>query len=203
MIKRILVVLCAMAILFGLSACSGGDKETDGEPEYTGLPPYDKENIESYFSELPVYKGLTVDGDADALWKKITNEAQIKEYPAEQVEYYAFMERAKYSYYAEREGIEYDELLEGLSVTEESIRETAKKLVKEDLVFEYVVLDAKIELTDEEKQEFFQKYVDKFKTLYGHDEKYIREYMTEQIYDTMLFDKTMEYLLLNNTVNKK
>ena len=74
---------------------------------------------------------------------------------------------------------------------------------KIDRINELGRLSKERELTDEEKQEFFQKYVDKFKTLYGHDEKYIREYMTEQIYDTMLFDKTMEYLLLNNTVNKK
>ena len=56
-----------------------------------------------------------------------------------------------------------------------------------------------ITLTDADKQNNFERYVVKFVDDYGYGEEYVRENMSEQIYDTMLFDKTVERLITLNT----
>ena len=56
-----------------------------------------------------------------------------------------------------------------------------------------------ISLSDDEKKNNFDRYVEKFVNDYGYGEEYVRENMSEQIYQTMLFDKTLERLI---TLNK-
>ena len=124
--------------------------------------------------------------------------AEIIAYPTAQVEYYAEQERAKYRYYASRDGVGYNELLDALGVTEESIYENARALVKDDLILAYIAKDAKISLSDEEKSKHYEKYVGWFEEL-GYDRNYVYENMSDQIYDMMLKDKIMEYLVKNNT----
>lgn len=198
----------AVACLFILSAfigCKEKDGGNDTEVEsYSGMPEYDGENIESYVKPFE-YTGLTVyvgfgETKQQRLWDTIVSSAEVIEYPQAQLEYYAEQERAKYRYYAKRDGIEYSTLLSELGVTEESIKETARAYVKDDLVLEYIIKDASISLTDDEKTALTDKYAEKLATVYGNDAEYIKTNMTEQIYDAMLSDKTMEYLLLNNTV---
>ena len=60
--------------------------------------------------------------------------------------------------------------------------------------------DAGIEVTEKDKERLFDRYVEKFVADYGYDRAYVENEMRELIFDTMLYDKTMEYLTLNNTV---
>lgn len=125
---------------------------------------------------------------------------EIIEYPTEQVEYYVSQERAKYRYYARRDGMEYEELLEALGVTEESMYENARALVKDDLALLYIINDAGVTLSDGEVAAHTDKYAERLSEIYGYDAEYIKQNMSEQIYDAMLSDKTMEFLLSKNTV---
>lgn len=179
----------------------GDGTETDG---YISMPEYDVDNIGSYikpfeYTELTVYAEFG-ETRQEALWKNIVESADITVYPEAQVEYYVAQERAKYRYYAKRDGIEYEALLEALGVTESSMTERAKALVKGDLVLEYIIKDAKITLSEEEKRTHADKYATKLTEVYGYDKDYIKSNMKEQMYDAMLSDKAMEFLLLNNTV---
>lgn len=196
------LALCALISLF--ASCGGKDEQGEDGNTYTGMPEYDIQGLDRYINAFS-YVGLTVsaaEGESkqEALWSAIVESAEVREYPEEQVEYYAAQERAKYRYYAQRDGIDYDRLLDSLGVTEASIYDTAKKMVKDDLVFEYIVKDAGISLREEEKNAHLDKYAERFTEIYGYDKEYIKANMTEQVYDAMLFDKTMEYLFLNNTV---
>lgn len=209
--KQRFVSFCAaliglFAVMSVLFACSDGEmsEETFPEETYGGLPEYDVENIESYIKPFE-YKGLTVtlaEGETaqEKLWVEISENVEIISYPEAQVNYYAEQERAKYRYFASRDGIEYDKILEGLGVTEESIILSAKALVKVDLILEYIIKDAGIVLSDEEKQLHFDKYAEKYVEIYGYNREYVSANMAEQIYGSMLYDKTMEFLVLNNTV---
>ena len=198
----------AVACLFILSAFVGCKDRTEGQDteaeSYSGMPEYDAENIGNYIKPFE-YTGRTVyakvgETRQEAVWNSVVAAAEILSYPEAQVEYYASQERAKYRYYASRDGIDYGELLVSLGVTEESFYEKARGYVKEDLVLEYIARDAGIVLTDAEKQTHLDKYAERLSEVYGNDKEYIKANMTEQIYDAMLGDKIMEYLLLNNTV---
>ena len=200
------VLVCTAAISILAGCKESGEAETE-QMTYSGMPEYDVANIEKYIKPF-VYTGLTVyrensETAAEALWAEVVASAEVISYPAEQLEYYVEQERAKYRYYASREDIAYDELLESLGVTEESILDTARGFVKDDLVLAYIVYKADISLTDAEKEAHTDKYAEKLSEVYGVDSAYIKNNMSEQVYDAMLYDKAMEYLLLNNTVYSK
>jgi hypothetical protein len=91
-------------------------------------------------------------------------------------------------------GQTYEELLSSLGVTEEMMLEESKKLTAEDLVFYALVKAEKIELTQADKDSNFDKYVALFVSE-GYTETYVRENLREQIYETMLYDKTLELLI--------
>ncbi|MBQ7383301.1 MAG: hypothetical protein IJV72_00730, partial [Clostridia bacterium] len=82
---------------------------------------------------------------------------------------------------------------------EEDMIAEARELTRDDLVFAAVVKAENISLSDADKQNNFDKYVEKFVNSYGYGEEYVRENMSEQIYETMLFDKMLEKLI---TLNK-
>ena len=200
-IKYLALILAALAII-SLSSCKekdGGEEETCELPK---LPAYSQLALEAYIKPFS-YTGLTVtvaEGEQkyEAVWRQIVASVEIIEYPAAHVEYYVEQEKAKYRYFAKRDGIEYEALLEGLGVTEDSILANARELVREDLVLEYIIRDGGIALTDTEKAELTDKYAEKLTAVYGGDREYIKANMPERIYDAMLHDKVMEYLLLNN-----
>lgn len=204
-LARVISAMLACAALFGAVGCS---KKTNEEPpkfEEThggGLPDYDIGNIEKYvkpfkYTGYTVYYGMS-ESKQEKVWEAVLGGAEIIAYPTAQVEYYAEQERAKYRYYASRDGVGYNELLDALGVTEESIYENARALVKDDLILAYIAKDAKISLSDEEKSKYYEKYVGWFEEL-GYDRNYVYENMSDQIYDMMLKDKIMEYLVKNNT----
>ena len=201
-IFRIMILCLAAVLLLGLFSC--GREEEEQQTASGSMPEYDLEQLSSYVA-LEAYVGLTVSlpdpatAKSDAVWEQILASARILSYPEEQVEYYAAQTRARYRYTAKQNGMTYEELLETLGVTEEDVRKEAKDMVKGDLVYRYIVGDAGITLTQTEKAALFDRYADKFVADYGYNKSYVTEQMADLIYDTMLYDKTMEYLVLNNT----
>ena len=53
-------------------------------------------------------------------------------------------------------------------------------------------------LTDEEKEVHFDRYVDKYVSDWGYDRDYVAKNLADLVYDSMLYDKTTEYLIVNN-----
>ena len=205
MIRICALLLALLCLCTALLSCKETDGDADTEIEsYGGMPDYDTNALSSYVKPFE-YTGLTVVADLgetrqEALWADIVAGVEIIFYPSEQVEYYVSQERAKYRYYAKRDGIEYGELIKALGVTEETMYEEARALVKEDLALQFIIVDADISLSDAEVSEHTDKYAERLAEIYGYDAEYIKTNMTEQIYDAMISDKTMEFLLGNNTV---
>ncbi len=193
----------ALPLVFG---CKDKD-EIDDDPKYTELPPYDASKLSEYIDPFE-YTGLTVERsgnatDSEAVWSTIVKSVNIKSYPEAQVEYYVEQERLKYKYFASKDKVDYNAFLESLGVTEETILADSKEMVKKDLALLYIVKDAELDLTEKEKSDLFDKYANKFVEIYGYDKEYISTNMKDQIYDSMLFDKATEYLILNNTIKQK
>ena len=106
--------------------------------------------------------------------------------------------RARYEYIAKSRNDTYENVIALLGVTEQTMLEEAKALVRDDLVLCALLKAENISLGEDEKKNNFDRYVKKFVDDYGYGEEYVRQKMSEQIYDAMLFDKVTEKLILIN-----
>ncbi len=162
------------------------------------------DELEQYI-ELGAYRDLQISSEGrsrgEAVWDAVAENASIKEYPEEHVYYYIEQRQEQYKYYAEEAGISYKEMLEELGINEGNIIKEAKELTERDVLYALIVKIEKIELGEAEKSTHFDRYAKKYVSEYGYDEAYVKENMTELIYDSMLYDKTTEFLIISNTIN--
>ena len=185
-----------------LSGCDKNDSEDDRREKL--IPPdYSEKNIEELV-KLGEYKNMIVQAGNSTpnvtLWHKIIENAEIIKYPEDAMEYYKELSTRGYSNLAKDGKMSYDELLAALGITEADIIAEAEEYVKSDLVKLAIIRAEGLELTDDEKARLFDKYVKKFVTSYGYTEEHVKENLTDEIYDTMQYDKMMEFLMLNNTI---
>ncbi len=198
----LLVFILGASLLFG-----GCKKEEDAEKDKDTLvpPTYSEENIES-FIKLGQYKDITINAKEEtspidvALWNKVVANAEVIVYPEDAITYYKGQIEKSYEFLASNGDMSYDELLLSLRVTNEDILNEAKEYIKSDLVKIALVKAEGLHLSDEEKSRLFDKYVEKFTTTYSYTEEHVREKLADEIYDTMQYDKMMEFLMLNNTI---
>ena len=195
-IRRALVTSLALIMLISMFSCK---KDDENEPVDFAAMSDDELNS---FVELGEYKGLTLTlGSAtkdEAVWAAVKKNATLKAYHEEQVEYYISQQRAQYAYYAEQAGMSYEEMLSEVGATEQSIKETAEQMTLGDLVYHALLRAEGIELSEEEKGKFFERYLEKFVADYGYSREYVEENMVEEIYESMLHDKATEFLITNN-----
>ncbi len=205
-VKKIALIL---ALLLLMSAALVSCKKDNGESENTAdteIKPEPMDFFELDISDyvaLGEYSGMKVtcgEGESrgDAVWARAVENAEIKKYPEHQVNYYFEQSKAKYEYLARKGNDTYENILSGLGVTEEDMLAEARELTREDLVFAALVKAENIALSEADKKNNFEKYVEKFVGDYGYGEEYVRENMSEQIYETMLFDKMLEKLITLN-----
>lgn len=227
-ILRVLALLICLATVIAFSGCAripadgaadDGDtpaadntqdtgNKDDGEGEedeekkltldYSGIDVDDYVTSVSY-KDLKIVMESEEDSREDALWEAILATALIKDFPEDAVNYYFEQTKAYYMYIAENDDECYQLLLESRDITEEDIKDDARELVKKDLVYFYIVEKEQITISDEEKQELFERYVETYVVEYGYNIEYVQANMTEHIYESMLYDKTMELLVLSNT----
>ena len=159
------------------------------------------DELKSY-AELGEYKLMTLKqgsgSKGEAAWAAVKKNATVRDYPEQQVSYYVSQIKAQYAYYAEEAGISYKEMLREVGATDESIRSEAESMAIDDVIYELVRRDADITLREDEKSKFFEKYVEKYVEDYGYSREYVVENMTDEIYDSMLYDKTTEFLIAYN-----
>ncbi len=199
MLKTGAALLLAAAALLSFSSCAK-------EEVVASRPSYDGTRLSEYLDPV-AYEGLTVavaegESKSEAIWRAVLLGASVKEYPAEQVAYYREQLRLEYEYLADREGVRYEDLLALRGVTEEDLSEEARAMVKSDLVFLWILSDAGIALSDAEVSAHYDRYADRYVERYGYDRAYVDGYLREQVLESMLFDKTMEYLILHNTLQE-
>jgi hypothetical protein len=201
--KRFLyaVALCAWILVLLAVVCSC-EKQDEIVP--SSRPDYDVAHISDYI-QLDAYTDLSVtlthsdDPKGEAVWAFILERVEVLEYPEAAVDYYAEQERQACRYYAKKHNLSYEDAMKRLGVSEEQIQMNAERLVKEDLTYEYIRKDAGIVLTENEKSTLFDRYAEAFAEQYGYDISEVRKSMAELVYESMLHDKTMEYLIVHNT----
>lgn len=203
-----LLLVCA----FCLSVFAGCKKDdvtvddgTDNGSDNTAPKlDYSQINIDEYVKSVS-YKGLTltVNGEGaskeTAIWEALLGAAVIEKYPESAVEYYFAQTKDYYMFIANNDPEAYKLLLKSRNMTEEDLVAEARELVKKDLVYLYIVEKEGIAITEDEKQSLFDRYVAAYVSEYGYSAEYVKANMSELIYDSMLYDKTLEFLILNNT----
>ena len=190
------LVMCALLV-----SCAFNPKlEVEGKKQ--DFSAMSRAELEKYLT-VGKYKGMqiTLNGRTKeaAVWDAILKNCEVHEYPSEHVYYYKNQREAEYSYYAELAGVSYKEMLKQLGESESTILQEAKKLTKKDIAYAIIVKIEKISLTEEEKTNYFDMYVDKYVEEYGYTKEHVVKEMKELIYSSMLYDKTTEFLILNNS----
>ena len=199
---RIRMLVLALAFVFAaccLTACS--DKDDGGDE--THVLQYAGVDMGAHV-RLGQYTGLTVtlaEGESrgEAVWRAVREGCEMIAYPEPQVEYYLEQSRERCRYYSNTHDVSYEEAVAALGYTEEAMLAEARALVASDMIGIALRADAGIVLTDEEKEKFFDKYVDKYVSDWGYNRSYVEDNLREEIYGSMLYDKTTEYLIKNNT----
>lgn len=198
-IKRALVTSLALIMLISMFSCKKNGGNESVEP--VDFAAMSDDELKSY-AELGEYKLMTLkqgsSSKGEVVWAAVKKNATVKDYPEQQVSYYVSQIEAQYAYYAEEAGISYKEMLREVGATDESIRSEAESMATDDVIYELVRRDADITLREDEKSKFFEKYVEKYVEDYGYSREYVVENMTDEIYDSMLYDKTTEFLIAYN-----
>ena len=155
--------------------------------------------------EIAKYKGMTFEFDGtdeqDMIKNHLKAESKLKKLPEGAVDYYLDQLEKEYKYYAEQAGVKYEELLEQLALTQKELEDEAKSLVFEDIIFAIIQKKENITVTDSDKEKYFDRYVTRYAEIHKYSEEHVRANLKEEVYQTMLYDKTMEYLIINNTFN--
>ena len=198
-IRRALVTSLALIMLISMFSCKKNGENESVEP--VDFAAMSDDELKSY-AELGEYKLMTLkqgsSSKGEAVWAAVKENATVRSYPEQQVSYYVSQIKAQYAYYAEEAGISYKEMLREVGATDESIRAEAESMAIDDVIYELVRRDADITLRSDEKSKFFEKYVEKFVADYGYSREYVKENMQDEIYESMLYDKTTEFLITNN-----
>ena len=163
--------------------------------DYSGL------ELDKYI-KLGTYKDLVIDArgksESTELWNAIIAKSEVIEYPADALSYYVGQTQKKYESIAKDANMTYDELIKALDLKESNFEKEAKDLIKKDLVMLAIIKAEGIELTDKEKKNLFDKYAQVYIDLYDYTYSYVEDNLADEIYDSMLYDKMMEYLIKEN-----
>jgi hypothetical protein len=198
-VRQIFALLLALLFVSLAVGCAKEDEKSGGEKVLA----YENVDISKAVS-LGEYKGLSVtlldsETKAQAIWRVILDSSEVLEYPAEQVDYYLSQSKARCEYYASIHNVSYEEALAALGYSEESMLGEAKELVASDMIGIAIRESAGITLTDDEKDRLFDKYAEKYAQDWGYNLAYVKDSLAEEVYGLMLYDKTTEYLIINNT----
>ncbi len=198
----IAIILCLAAIVM---SC-GGNKNGKVGMTTSGVQPIEIDELPiSEYVTLCEYKGLTFEylpaqeEPSEIIWEKIYFESTIHKYPEQQVEYYIDQIRAQYIYVAQERGDTFQNVIDSLGVTDATMLKEAQFKTAADLIRRAVIEAEGIELTEEDKTNHADKYIERCAKDYGYTEEYIRENLMDEIYDIMLEEKMMEKLVLLNT----
>ena len=201
--KRMFKSAIAICLLL---ACIGSLLVSCGKSAAVRISEMSTEELEECVG-LCEYKNIEISVNGvskhDALLSHIMVNSCVKKYPAGTVSYYVEQLKKQYRYYANEAGMRYEAMLDELGEDSVTMNKDARALVKKDLIFELIRRREDITLTETEKEKFFDRYVKKYAEHYKYSEEYVREELSELVYESMLYDKTMEFLILNNRFVEK
>ena len=134
-----------------------------------------------------------------AVWQAAVEKSEIKAYPEKEIENYITEMSDYYQRYAQNYGMEFADILETMGMTEEEFNENARQyaegMVGDELVLYAIIHAEDISLTKKEYEAGAQEYMD----LYGYEtlDELESAYTQEVVYESILWDKTLDFMLDN------
>ena len=190
---KLIIAILILSMAFSFISC--------GKKPIVKIAEMPLEELEKCIS-LSQYKDLTVTlgskTKGEAIVDYICKNSIVKKYPNGTVDYYFEQLKDQYHYYADEMDIPYEVMLDELGEDNVTMKAASRELVKKDMVLELIRRKEGIDLTEEEKASFFDKYVKKFAESYKFSEEYVRENLPNLVYQSMLHDKTVEFLIVHN-----
>ena len=198
--KRILILLAACLLLTSLFSCKQDD---DGNVNISEMPEVEAAYLENAV-KLPEYTGLTVtqntsESRGEAIWRVVLEGSEVIDFPDSFLSYYESQTLTKYKLLADEADMSYSELLEALGMSEADVYNEARELAKAELVAMVIIEKEKIELTEEEVTRLFDRYAQKIAEELGKEVDYVKKNLANEVCDTMLRDKMIEFLITQNT----
>lgn len=139
------------------------------------------------------------------VWSTAVANAEVSEYPQDQVDYYKSMLTSQFEYYATQYGVDLETYVGYLNVTMDEFNEkmdtNAKAYVKELMFMQKLAQVENLTVTDEEYQKALQEYLDNYEL---KDEaeliKSVGETAPIQIKQNCLYNKVMDFLYTNAVI---
>jgi trigger factor len=127
------------------------------------------------------------------IWSAVKENCEIKEYPQALVDDYTQKITDSYGSYAEQAGVTIDEFM--TSYFGMSVADYAKQVAAEEMIFDAIVKDAKLSVSDE----VFKTKAAEMATTYGYEsaDALIEASSEQQLRTSILWDVMMEYLTDN------
>lgn len=126
-----------------------------------------------------------------AIWRQVMDNAEVTEYPEQQIEYYFAMQMSQCEYYAKNYGMTVESVMQIMGYTEETLRAKAEEYTKEDLVFFAVAKTEGVSVSDDEYTEGLAKYAESSNVEPSVLEEY---YGKKYIMESLLWDKLLNLI---------
>lgn len=157
-----------------------------------------KEYLKDYLTEISGYNAFSEVGEE--LLERILENSEVISYPEEQYDYYYSIITNSYVSYAADAGMDYESFLLANGITAETIDSDIKSYIKSDLVLHGIAAAEDIALTDEEYDEYVNKYYSyyaQYLLLYGYTKEQIVELLREQAFNEAVLFAAFGYCELS------
>ena len=200
--------LAGKPVVFTVTVKSAS-RQVDAEltDEFVQRVSQESETVDAFRAEVRAYLEEQAAETADqsmksSAWMTAVENAQILDYPQEEVDSYVEQMTTYYQQYAETYGMEFADVLESMGMTEDTFNEQAlayaQSMVGDELVLYAIVRAEDLSLSQSEYDEGVAAYVEMFG---AESQEQLEEYYTvDVLYESLLWDKTLQFLMDNAQV---
>ena len=200
--------LAGKPVVFTVTVKSAS-RQVDAEltDEFVQRVSQESETVDEFRAEVRAYLEEQAAETADqsmksSAWMTAVENAQILDYPQEEVDSYVEQMTTYYQQYAETYGMEFADVLESMGMTEDTFNEQAlayaQSMVGDELVLYAIVRAEDLSLSQSEYDEGVAAYVEMFG---AESQEQLEEYYTvDVLYESLLWDKTLQFLMDNAQV---
>lgn len=99
----------------------------------------------------------------NAVWEKVIDHSEVKKYPEGRIEEVLENLKTQYKAYASEAGMEYEEYLKALNMSEADLKKAAEASTKQELIANVIALKHALKPNDEDFQTALEEYAEEYK----------------------------------------
>ena len=126
------------------------------------------------------------------VWEKVIDNTTVEKWPEDRVEEVKQSWIEQYENYASEYGMEYDEYMEAIGLTEDDVEEAARANVKQELIAELIAEKHALRPTEEELQTALEEYAEEY--MFTNVDLLLEAIPEEEMELLILQDRVKEWL---------